>query len=356
MEFQILSHAGLKIRKAQTELLVDPWIVGSSYWRSWWNYPPVSKELVANLKPDFIYLTHIHWDHFQGPSLRRFSKDTRFLIPKGNYDRMARDLRSLGFKQIQELRHGEKIQLSEAFSLTSYQFFPWLDSAAVIECDGVTLFDANDAKFMGWPLRQILKRHPKIDFVFRSHSSANGRLCYEVVDKPEIPVDDESSYIQSFASFAKTVNARYAIPFASNHCFLHKDVFPLNHTIKTPYMVKAYFENRDERLENYRNKNQGVLEKFYIQENSAKIYLRDFEKYFSGFFRSVPWIFRLWYRSYPIRFVLRAGEKFQYFYVQILMGLVLKRSFSYDKFVAKAKSSPANFRRVKSREARGFYG
>jgi glyoxylase-like metal-dependent hydrolase (beta-lactamase superfamily II) len=23
-------------------------------------------ELVASLQPDFIYLTHIHWDHFQG--------------------------------------------------------------------------------------------------------------------------------------------------------------------------------------------------------------------------------------------------------------------------------------------------
>jgi len=62
----------------------DPWIVGSTYWRSWWNYPPVSPELLASIKPDYVYLTHIHWDHFHGPSLRRFDRATPVLVPKGH--------------------------------------------------------------------------------------------------------------------------------------------------------------------------------------------------------------------------------------------------------------------------------
>jgi UDP-MurNAc hydroxylase len=40
MEFQTLSHAGLRVAAGGAELLCDPWLVGSVYWRSWWNYPP----------------------------------------------------------------------------------------------------------------------------------------------------------------------------------------------------------------------------------------------------------------------------------------------------------------------------
>ena len=72
MFFQILSHAGLRVVAGGRELVCDPWLVGSTYWRSWWNYPPVPRDLVDSLKPDFIYLTHLHWDHFQSASLRRF--------------------------------------------------------------------------------------------------------------------------------------------------------------------------------------------------------------------------------------------------------------------------------------------
>ena len=67
MEFKILSHAGLAVSAAGKTVVCDPWLVGSTYWRSWWNYPPPSPELLASLKPDCIYITHIHWDHFTGP-------------------------------------------------------------------------------------------------------------------------------------------------------------------------------------------------------------------------------------------------------------------------------------------------
>src|SRR3954467_9848125 len=160
MYFQVLSHAGLHVKGSGISLVCDPWIVGSAYWRSWWNYPPVPAGLAESLRPDFIYLTHIHWDHFHGPSLRKFPRSTRILIPRGSSTRMKRDLHQLGFHDIQELRHGEKRELAPGFFLTSYQFYPFTDSAAIIECKGITLFNANDAKFMGAPLKQILRRHP----------------------------------------------------------------------------------------------------------------------------------------------------------------------------------------------------
>ncbi len=70
-------------------------------------------------------------------------------MPKGNYTRMKDDLLYLGYNNIIELKHGERFQLDENFSITSYQFWMFLDSAALIECDGVKLLEPERFKTYG---------------------------------------------------------------------------------------------------------------------------------------------------------------------------------------------------------------
>ncbi|MEE4206491.1 MAG: hypothetical protein V2I39_09365 [Erythrobacter sp.] len=244
MQLQALSHAGLRVKVGGTELLCDPWVTGSCYWRSWWNYPPVPKDLVASLKPDFIYLTHLHWDHFQAPSLRLFPRDTTIVVPYDRYDRMRRDLKAVGFENVIELKNGQRVELAPGLALRSYHINPTVtDSAVVIEAEDMVILNANDAKLAGLPLRQVKAQYPKVDFAFRSHSSANGRVCITVTDDPEVVVDDNEHYLRAFALFMQAVAPRYAVPFASNSCMLHDDVYHLNDLVQTPALVRDHFED-----------------------------------------------------------------------------------------------------------------
>lgn len=241
--FQTISHAGLRVGHGGHELLCDPWLIGSCYWRSWWNYPPVPTELVDDLQPNFIYLTHLHWDHFQGPSLKRFDPATPIYVPFDRYDRMRRDLRAIGMTSVHEIPHGRRVQLAPGLAIRSYHFSPFVtDSAVVIEAGDIVLLNANDAKLAGGPLRQILNDYPRIDFCFRSHSSANARACHHVIGEPDTQVDDNEHYLRAFALFAERVGARYLIPFASNSCLLHDDVYHLNPLVQTPQLARDYFE------------------------------------------------------------------------------------------------------------------
>ena len=70
-DLKFLSHASAIVSSNGKSLLMDPWLIGSCYWRSWWNYPPIKPELIINLNVDAIYITHIHWDHWHGPTLKK---------------------------------------------------------------------------------------------------------------------------------------------------------------------------------------------------------------------------------------------------------------------------------------------
>ena len=341
MKFQILSHAGLAITSNGVCLICDPWLIGSTYWRSWWNYPPVSKELIASLKPDFIYLTHVHWDHFQGPSLRKFGTSIPIVIPKEPCGRMARDLADMGFSNVIELRHGESLKLGDDFKITSYHFDIFLDSSLIIEAENYTLFNANDAKVMGAPLQQILTRHPKIDFVFRSHSSANPRACFEIINDSSAIVDDRERYVRDFALFVSAVRPRYAVPFASNHCYLHKETFRFNDFAVTPRMVEDYFkthhidtpqvrtmvsgdywsdaegfviakhdyfEDRQRHLDEYAASKKTILCELYEREARTTLPKQVLDRYFAKVFKAMPYLWCHRYRNNPVLYVLTAGK------------------------------------------------
>lgn len=359
MEFKTLSHASLLLRAGDKTLLTDPWLLGSCYWRSWWNYPPVDASVMDNLVPDVIYLTHVHWDHFHGPTLKKFARDTLMIIPYERSPRVYKDLRGMGFTNIHQLPHGCSYKVGPDFEITSYQFSsPWGDSALVIEAEGVKLLNANDCKIMGGPLRHVLKKHGYFDFAFRSHSSANDNRCYDIVDEEnQAEAADAATYAQSFFNFIRKVEPQYAIPFASNHCHLHRDVFHFNEGITTPVEVldfvessggfsssevkimlsgdswsseqgffiapQDYFTNRDRHLKQYLNANAEKLEVTYQREQRTKIGVKDFERFFNKFFAAVPSVLRRKLRNKPIVFKATTEKNQSYFLVD-LYGQVIK--------------------------------
>jgi UDP-MurNAc hydroxylase len=344
MKFTILSHASLYVEEGPVALLVDPWLRGSAYWRSWWNFPAPDPQLVQSVRPTHIFLTHIHWDHFHGPSLRPFGKEIPLLIPEDRYDRMARDLRSMGFKNITAVPHGREVVLGPQLSIRPYLFLPMTDTALVIHSPTVTLLNANDCKICGLPLAQLTRDFPKIDFVFRSHSSANGRICHQYLDQEQVAVDAKENYLRSFCNFMRAVRPTYAVPFASNHCHLHRDTVQFNDFIQTPLDVATYFDtvrkreqlptelkimlpgsswseeegfnlvdhrpfsDREARLRDYAAANEAKLQEYYAVEAKAAVSTDDMRAFFVPFLASVPWFMRRKFRDRPMVVVSEGGR------------------------------------------------
>lgn len=240
MNIKILSHACVLLSTSSHSIVIDPWLFGSCYWRSWWNFPEPVIDESELAEVDAVVISHIHWDHWHGPTLKKMFKGKPIYVPDEPGLRSERDLKSIGFDVVHRVPHASTVKVGD-IALTMYQFGLFLnDAAIVVEAGGVTLLNANDAKIAGWALRHLISRHGRFDFALRSHSSANSRICFKIEGKSDYVADDREHYFRSFCAFMDVVQPRYAIPFASNHCHLHDDVYGLNSYISNPLQLRDY--------------------------------------------------------------------------------------------------------------------
>jgi UDP-MurNAc hydroxylase len=249
-------------------------------------------------------------------------------VPQAQSSRLSEDVSSFGFSRVIELPHAKTIELDNGLRLTSYHFGMVLDSCLVIDDGRTTLMDMNDCKLTRGPLRQVLTRHPKIDFLFRSHSSASSYpFCVTAEDESELSYRTPLDYSIEFTASAAFAKARYAVPFASNHCYMHKETYQFNPTVVSPVEVKAYFDehrpagsecvvmipgdswderkgfslqpeaqdyfvNREAHLRAYATELDKSMQAYYREEDAVDIAFDAFAEYFRAFATSLPWLVR----------------------------------------------------------------
>ncbi|MFM7338306.1 MAG: MBL fold metallo-hydrolase, partial [Actinomycetota bacterium] len=97
-----LGHAGLLVESGESSILCDPWFV-PAFFGSWFVFPRndrLSDDLTAKIEsPTYIYISHIHGDHFDERFLaEHVSRDTKVLLPDYPSRELERRLTKLGFK------------------------------------------------------------------------------------------------------------------------------------------------------------------------------------------------------------------------------------------------------------------
>lgn len=347
----IHGHSCCEIRSSDTSIICDPWLLGSAYWRSWWNFPCTSNldDLLAiwlTKKNLWIYITHLHWDHFHGPTLRKILKvcsNAKFIIPKTPEPRLFNDLKTIvDPKKIKELVHAKKYKLTTGLEILSFQSGPFLtDSAIAFITKKGTILNLNDSKPMGMSVNHLKKILPTPKYVLRSHSSANDRCCMRTKGNPNNEIFSNNDwdksrkiYSREFFEACFKFNSKYAIPFASNMACLHKDTFEYNKIINfADYCTKdferdnSFFKgmqclllspsesidiesgqiltnskikqelfsiDRPQHLKNIQDLHKEKLEKQYLIEGDTKLNKKFFASYFYRIIHSTPLILRLY--------------------------------------------------------------
>ncbi len=343
MRLTFIGHACLHVETDSGSLIVDPWLVGSVGWRSWWHYPPIGELEPAWLEPDFVYLTHHHPDHFHYPTLRKLDPRASIYVGKFGVDVMRPELQKLGFDRVTELAHGERVQLTPDLEIASYQY-GFDDTAIVIRSGDVVIADVNDCKIRGRAADQIVEDWGRPTFMLKAFSWAQGYpYCYTADDPADLALVTRDSTMQDFVDVARHLRPRYAIPFASLVAFLHPETRDLNEHSVTPSELVDYVEkigglgdtelvpldpgsswtpaggfeprpgdwwtDREARLAEEVARIQPTLDRQAELESTRTLDFRTFADYFESFARAVPYPVRKATLNRPVVFEVPSSPR-----------------------------------------------
>ena len=245
MKFTVIGHSCLRIETSGPTILVDPWLFGSCYWRSWWHYPTVAEPDPEVFEPDFVYLTHHHFDHFHFPSMRKVERRAHVLVPTFGVPTLADEVRQLGFPEVMEVPHAQVVQLAPGVRVASYQY--GADDSVFVVADGEhVLVDINDSKLRGRTLQRILDDFGRPTFVFKSYSFAQSYpIMYTADDPADLELVTRDTYLDNWVRVVDALEPRYGVPFGSMVAFLHPDSEGANEQLITPAeVVEAFAERR----------------------------------------------------------------------------------------------------------------
>ncbi|MEJ7724289.1 MAG: Rieske 2Fe-2S domain-containing protein [Ilumatobacteraceae bacterium] len=231
-----VGHAGILIESDGGSILCDPWFV-PAFFGSWFVFPrndQLDDDLQRRIEQaDYLYVSHLHGDHFDVPWLsEHLSRDIKVLLPGYPSREQERRMRALGFHDIIRTEDGVEHDLggiSVAIHVeTSITDGPGGDSALVVH-DGVTrIVNQNDCRTTDL---DALASHGPVDLHWLQYS---GAIWYPMVYKetPErmrklVDAKIESQFARAMR-YVESLGATAVVPSAGPPCFLDEDLFHLN--------------------------------------------------------------------------------------------------------------------------------
>jgi UDP-MurNAc hydroxylase len=229
----VLGHAGLFIETDQGTILCDPWF-NPAYFGSWFPFPSNEEiELDAIARPDYLYLSHLHHDHFDATFLRdHVDKQATVLLPEFPLEDMEQELAELGFTRFLRTKNCEPVSLGDLTiaipAVMSPADGPLGDSSLIVDDGEVRIYNQNDCRPI--ELDPLLALGP-FDGHFIQYSGATWYpfvYHYSPSTMDALGRRKRANGMSRALRYAHEIDARFLFPSAGPPCFLDDDLFHLN--------------------------------------------------------------------------------------------------------------------------------
>ncbi len=239
MRITFLGHVGFFFETRGGSILCDPWF-NPAYFGSWFPFPRNDTlDPAAFSAPDYLYISHLHRDHFDPEWLdRHVDKGTRVLLPEFGVPLLERELRALGFEHFVHTRQSEPSELDGCtvtiVALTQPADGPLGDSLIVVDDGTARVLNQNDAR-PGDP--DALRALGPFDAQIVQFS---GAIWYPIAYdfpadmKARLARDKRVNQMARAQQYIEWVNASPVFPCAGPPAFLDDDLFAVNDLDRDP--------------------------------------------------------------------------------------------------------------------------
>jgi len=231
-----LGHAGFVLEHDGTSLLIDPWFF-PAFMQSWFPYPDnrFLLDTVRGRRFDYLYVSHLHQDHFDRRLLGMLDPSTKVLAPRYRSNSLVKKLGELGFHNVLPLRHKQSHELAPGLTATMYLDTSHKeDSGLLVDIGGFRFLDLNDCNT---PMSEL---PTGIDALAAQYSGAMWYPnCY---DYPpglmQSKVDAvRRDLMDTLVRKVRLTGAKYYIPSAGPACFLDPTLMQFNDRDRTIFPV-----------------------------------------------------------------------------------------------------------------------
>ncbi len=119
MNITHFTNSFISITAGKTVIACDPWI-GMTNENAWVSFP-ISKNgdhILSKINPNYIYISHLHCDHFDPNLLKKYKKkNVKIIIKKFRDQRLKNKIIALGYKNIIECESWTKYTLNKDISI-----------------------------------------------------------------------------------------------------------------------------------------------------------------------------------------------------------------------------------------------
>tara|TARA_Y100000310_G_scaffold335866_1_gene418960 strand:- start:12 stop:1355 length:1344 start_codon:yes stop_codon:yes gene_type:complete len=253
MKLTFLQSSAVMIETKGVKILCDPWLVDGELYGSWNHYPPIDFQPKNFNDVDFIYLSHIHQDHFSKKTLSKLNKDIPVIIHNFESKVLRENIKKMGFK-VNELNHNDRTHLKNQVFINilaadncdpsiCYKYFGCapleskygstsIDTMSVIDDQDSVLVNTNDCPFelAFTAATTIKKKYPKIDMLLVGYTSASAYpQCFTLSEAEKIKEKKllQQNFLKKAENYVNLFEPNYFMPFAGRYILAGKLV-PLN--------------------------------------------------------------------------------------------------------------------------------
>jgi hypothetical protein len=247
MKVTFIGHASVLVESNGVSILSDPWWNGPCFGAQWWLHPEPCLTAVQQRRPDYIYISHGHHDHFHPSTLKLFDRQTTILVARDSD--LGPAVQAMGFP-VRAVAPDEECHLG---SDVRCRIIPThADDTLMTVTDGrETFVNANDA-LHACPtpvqdrfIEQLRRQHPRLDYLFCGYGVASHfPNCYVIPgkDREASAVRRQQHFNRSWARIVRGLEPRFGLPFAADVVFLDEDLFWANEPVHNAERPTSVFK------------------------------------------------------------------------------------------------------------------
>ena len=242
MKTTYLQNASVIIENSGEKILCDPWLIDGCYYGAWHHYPKfnfIEKEFDDI---DYIYISHIHPDHFDVKTMSKLKKDIPVLIHEFPQKYLKQNIEKLGFK-VEEIPHNKRTNLGKTWINVcaaddcnpevcsrvfgcNFEFNKFgtnqLDTFSIIDNEEQVIVNSNDCPFeIGKnTAKKIKEQYDKIDLLLVGYTGASDYpCCFDLTrdEKEKEALKKKIKRLEGAENYINIFNPKYYMPFAGRY-------------------------------------------------------------------------------------------------------------------------------------------